>query len=76
MATHASADSDMSIVYFSLTINNKKKIIKTKKSKTIGEIVKSQLTEGHAIQNIVVFFLTDLVFSVKFFIVLTDINFP
>ena len=49
MATHASADSDMSIVYFSLTINNK--IIKAPK-KNIGEIVKSQLTKVYVIQNI------------------------
>ena len=47
MATHASDNSDMSIVYFSLTINVKKKIIKAEKSKTIGEIVKSQLTQGY-----------------------------
>ena len=32
MATHAGADSDMSIVYFSLTINDKKKIRKAEKS--------------------------------------------
>ena len=53
--THAGADSDMSIVYFSLTINDKNKIIKAETSKTIGEIGKSQLTEGHVIQNTVIF---------------------
>jgi len=42
MVTHDGPDSDISIVYFSLMINNKKKIIKAEKSKTIGEIVKSQ----------------------------------
>ena len=31
MATHAGADSDVSIVYISLTINDKKKIIKAEK---------------------------------------------
>ena len=31
MATHANADSDMSIVYFSLTINDKKKTIKAER---------------------------------------------
>ena len=31
MATHPGADSDMSIVYFSMTINDKKKIIKAEK---------------------------------------------
>jgi len=38
--THAGADSDMSIIYFSLTINYKNKIIKAEKRETIGEIVK------------------------------------
>jgi len=56
MVNHASADSDISIVYFSLMINDKKKIIKAIKSKTIGEIVKSQLTEEYVTQNIDVFF--------------------
>jgi len=37
MVIHAVADSDMPIVYFSLMINNKKKIIKAEKSKTIGK---------------------------------------
>jgi len=31
MATHAGANSDMSIVYFLLMINDKKKILKTEK---------------------------------------------
>jgi len=52
MVTHAGADSDMSIVYFSLTIKDKKKIIKSKKNQTVGEIVKSQLTKVYVIQNI------------------------
>jgi len=51
MVTHASADSDMSIAYFSQTINEKKEIIKAEK--TIREIVKSQLMEWYVIQNIV-----------------------
>ena len=56
MVTHAGSDSDKSVVYFSLTINDKNKIIKAETSKTIGEIGKSQLTERYVIQNIVVFF--------------------
>jgi len=32
MVTHAGADSNMSIAYFSLTINDKKKIIKAEKN--------------------------------------------
>jgi len=42
----------MSIVYFSLTSRDQKKIIKAQISETIGEIVKSQLKE--VIENIVV----------------------
>jgi len=49
MATHAGADSDMSIVYFSLTIHNRKKIIKT-----IAEMIKSQLKKGYVLVNMVV----------------------
>jgi len=45
MVTHAGSDSDMSVVYFSLTINDKNKTIKAETSKTIGEIGKPQLTE-------------------------------
>ena len=56
MVTHAGSDSDKSVVYFSLTINDKNKIIKAETSKTIGEIGKSQLTERYVIQNIAVFF--------------------
>ena len=69
MGTCASADSGMSIVYFSLTINDKKKIIiiKAENSKTIGKIVKSQPTEGYVIQNIVVFFSTDPMFLMNMF---------
>ena len=44
----------MSIVYYSLIIRDQKKIIKSLKSKTIGEIVKSQLKEEYVIENIVV----------------------
>ena len=65
MVTHAGADSDMSVVYFSLTINDKNKTIKAETSTTIGEIGKSQLTERYVIQNTVVFFSTDPMFSVK-----------
>ena len=43
----------MSIVYFLLTILNQKKIIKSQNSKTIGEIVKSQLKKEYVIENIV-----------------------
>ena len=68
MVTHAGSDSDKSVVYFSLTINDKNKIIKAETSKTIGEIGKSQLTERYVIQNIVVFFSTDPMFSVNCFI--------
>ena len=50
MVTHASTDSDISNVYFSLIIHDQKKIIKA----TIGEIVTSQLKEGCVIENIVV----------------------
>ena len=64
MATHASPDSDMSIVYFSLMIKDKKKIIKAKKRKTIEEIVKSQQMKD---------MFTDPMFSANFFfIVPTD----
>ena len=45
MVTHAAADSDMSIVFFSLMINDKKKIIRAGKGQTIGDIVESQLPE-------------------------------
>ena len=41
----------MPIVYFSLTINDQKKIIKSQKSKTIGEIAKSHLKEEYVIEN-------------------------
>jgi len=44
----------MSIIYFSLTIHEQKKIRKSQKSKTNGEIMKSQLKEKHVIENIVV----------------------
>jgi len=47
MATHAGDDSDTSTVYFLLTINNKKKIIKVK-IPTNGRI--------YIIQNIVFVF--------------------
>ena len=68
MVTHAGSDSDMSVVYFSLTINDKNKIIKAETSKTIGEIGKSQLTERYVIQNIVVcFFDRPNVFSELFY---------
>ena len=63
MVTHASADSDISIVYISTTINDKKKIIKAEKGKTIGEIVKSQLMEGHML----CFFPTNPMFSKNYF---------
>ena len=43
----------MPIVYFLLTILNQKKIIKSQNSKTIGEIVKSQLKKEYVIENIV-----------------------
>jgi len=49
MVTYASADSNISIVYSSLKINDKKKIIKAEESKTIGGIVKSELTERYII---------------------------
>ena len=66
--THAGSDSDKSVVYFSLTINDKNKIIKAETSKTIGEIGKSQLTECYVIQNIVVcFFDRPNVFSELFY---------
>ena len=46
-------DNDMSIVYFLLKIHDQKKMIMSQKSKTIGEIVKSQLKEEQVIENIV-----------------------
>jgi len=44
----------VSIVYFSLTIHDQKKIVKAKKCKTIGGIVKSQRKEEYVIENIIV----------------------
>jgi hypothetical protein len=38
MVTHAGADSDMTIVYFSLMINNKKEIIKVKKASLLERL--------------------------------------
>ena len=54
MATHASADSDTSTVYYSLTNSDQKKIINAQKRKAIEQIVKSKLNEGYVIENIVV----------------------
>jgi len=43
-----------SIVYFSLTIHDQKKMIKSQKIKTTGAIVNFQIKEEHVIENIVV----------------------
>ena len=76
MVTHAGADSDMPIVYFSLKINDKQKIIKAEKSKTIGEIAKSQLMEGYMLyKTLLCFFLTNPMFSVILFIFPIGSNF-
>ena len=44
----------MAIDYFSLTIHDQKKMIKSQKSKTIRDVVKSQLKEEYVIENIIV----------------------
>ena len=67
MATHAGADRDMSIVYFSLKINDKKKIIKAKKTKYWRACQIPTNGRIYVIQNIVFFFsLPTPMFSVKY----------
>ena len=72
MAIHVGADSDMSIVYFSLSINDKKKIIKAPQ-KNYWRDYQIPTTRGYNImlyKTLVCFFYTNPMF-IEFFL-----NFP